>query len=236
MKCNSRIKLLVLITGILLFSGVMQTYAEGNSTPNAADFAQGAHDWANNCARCHNLRAPTEFSPEQWQPIMQHMRIQCGLTGQEARNVSAFLMAQSATTQAPTTSPQTTTQPSGNTVSTAPSTTTSAANISVANNKPPNKNQNTIQASSGQSGSAIYHQTCIACHGANGKGAVPGAPDFTSKNGPLSKSDALLLQHIENGYQAPGSPMAMPARGGNPKLTNDDLKNALSYIRSAFGK
>ena len=236
MQCISRTKKLVMITGILLLSGVMQAYADSNSTPNAADFAQGAHDWANNCARCHNLRAPTEFSPEQWQPIMQHMRIQCGLTGQEARNVSAFLMAQSATTQAATNSPQATTQPSSNAVSAVPSTTTSAANVSVANNKPSKKNQNTTQASSGKSGSALYHQTCTACHGANGKGAVPGAPDFTSKNGPLSKSDALLLQHIKNGYQAPGSPMAMPARGGNPNLTNDDLKNALNYIRSAFSK
>lgn len=236
MEFNRRAKLFVMITGILLLSGVMQTYAESNSTPNAADFAQGAHDWANNCARCHNLRAPTEFSPQQWQPIMQHMRIQCGLTGQEARNVSAFLMAQSATTQAATNAPQATTQPSGNAVSTAPGTTTPTANVPVANNKTLKKNQTATRASSGQSGSAIYHQTCVACHGANGKGAVPGAPDFTSKNGPLSKSDALLLQHIENGYQAPGSPMAMPARGGNPNLTNDDLKNALNYIRSAFSK
>ncbi len=224
MLYNSRTKIVAIVTGILLFSGVLQSYANNTSTSNTADFAQGAHDWTNNCARCHNLRAPTEFTPDQWQVIMQHMRIQAGLTGQEARNVSAFLMAQSATTQTATINPQETTQASTKTVSNAPGTT------AAANTTPNNK------VSSGQSGSAVYHQTCVACHGANGKGAVPGAPDLTSKQGPLSKSDALLLQHIENGFQSPGSPMAMPARGGNPKLTNDDLKNALSYIRSAFGK
>lgn len=227
MEFNRRAKLFVMITGILLLSGVMQTYAENNSTPNAADFAQGAHDWANNCARCHNLRAPTEFSPQQWQPIMQHMRIQCGLTGQEARNVSAFLMAQSATTQPSMSSTQVTTQSSA---------ITSAANVPVPNNKTSKKNLNITQASSGQSGSAVYHQTCIACHGANGKGAVPGAPDFTSPNGSLKNSDTILLERIISGYQSPGSPMAMPPRGGNPKLTDDDLKKALAYIRQTFGQ
>lgn len=84
------------------------------------------------------------------------------------------------------------------------------------------------------SGQAVYTQSCIACHGASGRGAVPGAPDFTSKNGPLNKSDKILLEHIINGYQSPGSPMAMPPKGGNPKLTDDDLKNSLNYIRRKF--
>src|SRR5207248_2776641 len=92
------------------------------------------------------------------------------------------------------------------------------------------------QAPSAQSGAAIYSQTCAACHGANGKGAIPGAPDLTNPNGPLKKSDAVLLQHIINGYQSPGSPTAMPARGGNPKLTDEDLKSSLSYMRGKFEK
>lgn len=83
-------------------------------------------------------------------------------------------------------------------------------------------------------GKEIYEKTCIACHGANGKGVVPGAANFTDANGPMSKSDKDLLAHIINGYQTPGSPMAMPARGGNPALTNDDLKDALKYIRDTF--
>lgn len=85
-------------------------------------------------------------------------------------------------------------------------------------------------------GKEVYTQTCIACHGANGQGAIPGAANFTLENGPLSKPDKVLLDHIINGYQTPGSPMAMPARGGNPKLTDDDIKNALQYIRDTFGK
>ena len=237
MQCINRAKSLAIFIGILLFSAFLKGYADTSSASNTADFAQGAHDWANNCARCHNLRAPTEFSPNQWQVIIQHMRIQCGLTGKEARNVSAFLMAQSETTQASSVNnQQATPQPAGTANSTTSGTTPSATTSLASNNKISNKNQNTAQPNSGLSGSVVYHQTCIVCHGATGKGAVPGAPDFTSKNGPLNKSDALLLQYIENGHQSPGSPMAMPPRGGNPKLTNQDLKNALSYIRNTFGK
>lgn len=83
-------------------------------------------------------------------------------------------------------------------------------------------------------GKEVYEKTCIACHGADGKGVIPGAANFTDPKGPISKPDNVLLDHITNGFQSPGSPMAMPARGGNPSLTDDDLKNALKYIRETF--
>lgn len=83
-------------------------------------------------------------------------------------------------------------------------------------------------------GKEVYEKTCIACHGANGKGAVPGAADFTDPKGRLAKPDDVLLKHINNGFQTPGSPMAMPAKGGNPTLSDDDLKNALKYIRETY--
>ncbi len=84
-------------------------------------------------------------------------------------------------------------------------------------------------------GKEVYEKTCIACHGADGKGAVPGAANFTDPNGRLSKPDDVLLQHIINGYQTPGSPMAMPAKGGNPTITDDEAKSTLKYIRDTFG-
>lgn len=85
------------------------------------------------------------------------------------------------------------------------------------------------------SGSDIYKQTCIACHGANGKSAVPGAPDFTRPEGSLSQSDEVLMQHIIEGFQSPGSPMAMPPKGGNATLTTSDIQAVLGYIRENFG-
>ncbi len=90
--------------------------------------------------------------------------------------------------------------------------------------------------SSGLSGKEIYSQTCIACHGVDGEGMVPGAPNFPSQNSPLSKSDDELVKNITNGFQTPGSPMAMPAKGGNSALTTQDIKNVLSYIRDNFSQ
>jgi mono/diheme cytochrome c family protein len=91
------------------------------------------------------------------------------------------------------------------------------------------------EAADTTAGKAVYSQTCIACHGADGKGAIPGVTDFTAKDGPLSKSDAELVKNISEGFQTPGSFMAMPAKGGNPALTEADIRAVLAYLLVEFG-
>ena len=93
-----------------------------------------------------------------------------------------------------------------------------------------------VGVSEGSSGKDTYNQTCVSCHGANGKGAFPGVPNFTNGNSPLSKSDDVLIDHITNGFQSPGAPMAMPPKGGNPNLSRSGIRAVLEYIRKAFGK
>ena len=85
-------------------------------------------------------------------------------------------------------------------------------------------------------GKVVYQQTCIVCHGANGKGAIPGVADLTAASGALSKSDDALLKSIREGFQRPGAALAMPAKGGNPALSDAQLKAVLAYLRAAFGK
>jgi len=85
-------------------------------------------------------------------------------------------------------------------------------------------------------GKAVFSQTCVACHGADGTGTIPGVKDFSAKDSPLSKSDEELVNNITNGFQSPGSFMAMPPKGGNPALTEADIKAVLVYIRATFGK
>jgi mono/diheme cytochrome c family protein len=81
-------------------------------------------------------------------------------------------------------------------------------------------------------GSAIYHQTCVACHGEDGHGPVFGAPDFRKKGGVLSKPHAILLQHIKNGFR---EVTAMPPKGGNPGLSDKDIANVHAYLHKQFG-
>ena len=92
----------------------------------------------------------------------------------------------------------------------------------------------TTQSASAAEGKALYEATCIACHGPKGQGAIPGVPDL-AKSGRLSKPDAVLAANILNGFQSKGSPMAMPPKGGNPNLTEDDVKALLTYMRALTG-
>jgi hypothetical protein len=50
----------------------------------------------------------------------------------------------------------------------------------------------------------------------------------------FSNGQAASVAEIGEGFQSPGSQMAMPAKGGNPDLTRGDLVNVLSYIREHF--
>lgn len=83
-------------------------------------------------------------------------------------------------------------------------------------------------------GQLVYNGTCIACHGSDGTGSLPGVPDLTGKTGLLSQDDAVLLGRMADGFQSPGSSMAMPPKGGNPALTDADLSAVLKYMRNEF--
>jgi len=85
-------------------------------------------------------------------------------------------------------------------------------------------------------GQKVYEGTCIVCHGADGRGALPGVPDLTAEKKRLANSEATLLKRVRNGYQGRGSPMAMPPKGGNSTLTDSDLKAVIKYMRRAFGR
>ena len=168
--------------------------------PPPGDAVRGAQLWANNCARCHNIRSAPELRDDQWITTMFHMRVRAGLTGQETRDILSFMQD---------------------------------ANNAVAEAELPDA-PGGKETGAALSGREIYQQTCVACHGADGRGVVPGAPDLTRPDGRLSKSDSALMNSLLNGLRSPGSPMAMPARGGNPDLSDEDMKRVLRYLREAF--
>lgn len=84
-------------------------------------------------------------------------------------------------------------------------------------------------------GEKLYNQTCVACHGPTGKGAIPGVADLTNPDGALAKSDEVLFTSIKEGFKSPGAALAMPPKGGNPALSDDDIVALLAYFRTAFG-
>ncbi|MFQ5644624.1 MAG: c-type cytochrome [Thiogranum sp.] len=190
------------IAAFSLASSLLPAGALAFDYPPPGNFAKGAQQWADNCSRCHNIRAANELSDDQWLTTIFHMRIRAGLTGEEMRNILTFL------------------QESNDNAGAAQLVRTSAAPAT---------------GSGGLSGEDIYDQTCIACHSADGKGAFPGVPDFTRKDGRLSKPDDDLFKHVTGGFQSPGSPMAMPPKGGNASLTDEDIRTVIRYLHEKFG-
>lgn len=83
-------------------------------------------------------------------------------------------------------------------------------------------------------GAAVFHQTCVVCHASNGRGTMPGMPDFTRTDGVLTLPTAELASRITHGFSDGKAPMAMPVKGDNPNLTQVDIRNVIAYMRSTF--
>lgn len=85
-------------------------------------------------------------------------------------------------------------------------------------------------------GQALYMQSCASCHGKTGEGmAMQGSPlvrsHFLTQN-----TDSQVVRFLQRGRNAndPASltQRAMPARGGNPNLTDQDLADITAYLRA----
>ncbi|QID17919.1 cytochrome c [Nitrogeniibacter mangrovi] len=89
-------------------------------------------------------------------------------------------------------------------------------------------------ADEGVSGERVYARACLSCHGADGMGSFPGVPDLTEPTSALAGNRSDLLRRVIAGVRTPGAAMAMPPRGGDPSLSDDDLAAALDYMRTEF--
>ena len=79
----------------------------------------------------------------------------------------------------------------------------------------------------GRNGQQVYQATCIVCHGAG----IAGAPKLDDKGQwatRIAKGVDTLYASAVNGVQ--GSAGAMPARGGNPALSNAEVRAAVDYM------
>ena len=85
-------------------------------------------------------------------------------------------------------------------------------------------------------GKAAYARTCTACHGPDAKGVTGLGKDLTTSEFVASKSDAELKEFIITGRPASdplnSTRVDMPAKGGNPSMTDQDLKNIVAFLRS----
>jgi mono/diheme cytochrome c family protein len=178
------------------FGMLQRAYGEDPPNDYQQRVARGAKAWAENCDRCHNMRAISELRAEEWKVAATHMRVRAGLPGQLAKDIIAFL-----------------TSSAGGGGGTRP-----AGTATVGGGAP-----------DAAAGEAVFNGTCVACHGSNGAGAVPGVPNLRER---LGKSDQTLINNVISGVQT-GS-MAMPPRGGNSNLTDADIANVIAFMKQKF--
>jgi len=87
-----------------------------------------------------------------------------------------------------------------------------------------------------QNGQALFVSNCSACHGPSGAGITGLGKPLTTSEFVDSLSNEELLAFIKVGRPA-GDPLnssgvAMPPKGGNPALTDEQLQDIIAYIRS----
>lgn len=75
-------------------------------------------------------------------------------------------------------------------------------------------------------GSVIYQNLCSACH-ANGAGGAP-APTAAAWAPRIAQGLDVLVKHATEGFQ--GQAGIMPARGGNARLTDEQVAASVQYM------
>lgn len=87
-------------------------------------------------------------------------------------------------------------------------------------------------------GEAAFQSACIACHGADALGVVNLGKSLHASDSEFMRthSDDELVEFIKTGRQ-PDDPLnttgiAMPPKGGNPAISDEDLYNIVAWLRT----
>jgi cytochrome c5 len=79
-----------------------------------------------------------------------------------------------------------------------------------------------------ESGEQVYKQTCHVCH-ATGIAGAPKLGDKAAWEPRAAQGMDTLVKHATNGFKA------MPPKGGNMSLTEDELRKAIQYMLGQAG-
>lgn len=87
-----------------------------------------------------------------------------------------------------------------------------------------------------ENGQALFTQTCAACHAPDASGVAGLGPSLINNEFTSGLSDEELVEFLKVGrpvdHPDNTTGVAMPARGGNPGLTDSDLADLAAYLRS----
>ncbi|MCB9136623.1 MAG: c-type cytochrome [Anaerolineales bacterium] len=85
-------------------------------------------------------------------------------------------------------------------------------------------------------GKTKFEGTCVSCHGPDAKGLPNLGKDLTTSEFFRTTSDLDLVTFVSTGRPtsdpANTTGVDMPPKGGNPALSEQDIKDIISYIRT----
>jgi cytochrome c5 len=67
--------------------------ADSNTPSPSRALAEGKNLYENNCAKCHKLFAPTDYTAEQWTPIVLRMQKKAKIQDDEREKIYFYLTA-----------------------------------------------------------------------------------------------------------------------------------------------
>lgn len=92
------------------------------------------------------------------------------------------------------------------------------------------------KAGDASKGKEVFLQSCVACHGPEGKGMPGLGKDMTTSTFIKGQNDSQLLDFIKKGRPASDpantTRVDMPPKGGNPALTDQQLSDIIAFIRT----
>ena len=77
-------------------------------------------------------------------------------------------------------------------------------------------------------GERVYQGLCISCH--SGLPGIPKIGDKVAWESRIAQGMALLYEHSIKGFISEGGIIAMPPKGGNVNLTDEEVKAAVDYM------
>ena len=102
------------------------------------------------------------------------------------------------------------------------------------NNK--TESQTSLKKGDPVKGKSLFMFNCSACHGTDAKGLPKLGKDLTKSKFAIERTDKQLLEYVKKG-RTPGDPLnttgvAMPPKGGNNALTDQQIMDIIAYVRT----